>query len=197
MRLVGTSLVIAVVLLAATQAEAAWTPDLTTYKANLATVRTNMSAWYGNGASASTLPAKAQRYVLKADAKLAKALSVLGTTPGAREVAKSLKQVRKAAKDLEKAGRKASTVTAFQTFLTSSTNGVLPALYAESRTLAIAAANYATANDSSSRATRKVLRSGGKTTRARQLVNQTPARYSRAIEKNRDAIRVLRRAKLL
>ena len=48
------------VLAVAAEADAAWNPSVTSYTGSIATVRTNMGAYWGTGASASTIPASAR-----------------------------------------------------------------------------------------------------------------------------------------
>jgi hypothetical protein len=190
-------LAVIVVTAFAAQADAAWNPDLTSYKSSISTVRTNMAVFWGPGAQASTMPMRAQKNLRRADDRFARALRVLGTTPGYKEICKSLKALAKGMAYMETAGKKAYYVSAYATFLTNATTGAGPTLYGHSASLALSASNYVNLNHSSSRSTRKLLRSGGRTTKARTLSRRTPPKCARGIAKNRKAIMILGRSRLL
>jgi hypothetical protein len=197
MRFVSLTLIAAVVLMAAADADAAWNPSATSYTGTIGNVRNSMSRYLGTRASASTISARAQHYVQKADRRLSNAMTVLGRNPGWSEISSSLKQLGKAVYYLEKAGRKARSVSAFQSMLYGSSTGILPILYGLSETFANEAAAYVVRTFSSARAARKLLMAGGDTSKAKRLANQSPPRFSRAVGKNRDAIKYLGRRGLL
>ena len=185
---------VAITLIAGT-AFAAWnltTNEYAGYQGTISTVRTNLATWT-SGANSSTIGKATITLLKKADRRLARASARLSVPTTWKMVSRSLSALEDGAYYLQQAARLEKRNTTFLAFVA----GAGSSLYVESNKLVVSATTYVTANFTSKRASRKILRAGGKNARAKTKATATRPRYHAAIRLNNKAIRILGRAGLL
>jgi hypothetical protein len=186
-------LLVTITLTAAT-AIAAWnltSNEYTNYTGAIGTLRTSV-ATYTTGANSNTIGKATITLLKKADNRLSKAAARISTPTTPKMVKRSLYALEDAAYYVRQAARlEPRKNTTFRTW--ASTTGA--ALSTEAKKLAVAAANYVMNNHTSKKATRKLLRVGGKTTKAGAKASL--GKHAKAIALYNKAILILANAGLL
>lgn len=171
---------------------AAWAPTTTGYSGAISTVRRDLAGWT-TGASASGIGRATIVLLNKADRRLARAATRIGTGAGWKQISRSLSALEEAVYLLEQSARLEKRNSGYQSFVGDSASS----LYSEAGKLTLAAANYAQTNHRSNRSTRKLLKAGARATKAARKATADRPRYHKAIRLLNKAIIVLGRANLL
>lgn len=183
-----------VITLTAATAFAAWsltTNEYNGYTGAIGTIRTSI-ATYTTGANSGSVGKATVTLLKKADKHLSKALGRISSPTTPKMVKRSLYSLETAAYYVRQAARlEPRKNTTFRTW--AGTTGA--AMSTEAKKLAVAAANYVMNNHTSKKATRKLLRVGGKTTKAAAKANA--GKHARAIALYNKAIQILANAGLL
>jgi hypothetical protein len=171
---------------------AAWAPTTTDYTGAISTVRRDLATWT-TGDNSSSIGRATIVLLVKADRRLAKAASRIGTGAAWKQVSRSMSALEEAVYLIQQSARLERRNSDYQSFATDSASS----LYDEARSLTLDAANYVQTNHSSKRSTRKLLKAGARVTKAVRKATAERPRYYKAIRLLNKAIIRLGRAGLL
>ena len=183
-----------VISLTAATAFAAWSltkNEYNGYTGAIGTLRTSI-ATYTTGVNSGSVGKATIVLLKKADNRLSKALLRISTPTTTKMVVRSLSALEDGAYYLRQAGKLEPKKNAtFKTFV--ATSGAT--LSTEAKKLAVAASNYVMNSQTSKKATKKLLRVGGKTTKA--AAKAKLGKHAKAIALYSKAIQILANAGLL